>query len=168
MDAKTLRAALTDLAKQERQTRAEFLRLLAELDGDRHYLELGFASTIAFLTGELRLSKASAYRRVAAARLIRRMPGVLPWLRDGRLTLTKLALLKDVLSEENHADVLARAAALPEHEVAALALRLANRETPPPPRDSTGRSRWQSRSLGRSPVPVLKPPPCQLSRTKSR
>jgi len=77
-------------------------------------------------------------RTAAAPRPSARKSGckTLPWLRDGRLTLTKLALLRDVLSEENHTAVLERAAALPEDEVAVLAFRLGNRETPPPPRDS--------------------------------
>src|SRR5438105_1548997 len=77
-----------------------------------------------FLTERFGFSNASAYRRHVAAGLARRMPSLLRWLEDGRVSLKKLCLLKDILTKENCESVLARAALLSETEVSALASEL--------------------------------------------
>src|SRR5437016_4733362 len=115
-DPNTLSARLSALAQSERELKVEFLRLLGELDSRRYYLELGYPSSFAFLTGHLGLSNASAFRRITAARLLGRMPSIAGYLESGRLSLTKLSYLKDVLTEESCKALLERAAALGEKE----------------------------------------------------
>jgi hypothetical protein len=122
----SLAAALSDdalhnrlgtLLADERNVVADFLIHLEELDRRRLYERLGFASLFDYCVGRLRLLKGAAYRRITAARLVRRFPGIEDYLRDGRLCLTTVALLKDVLEAENVGRVLDAASHKSKEEV---------------------------------------------------
>jgi hypothetical protein len=95
-----LTARLYELRVEERHRLVEFLAYLAELERRRLHLDLGFASAFAFCTDHLGLTKGAAYRRTTAARLADRFPIVADYLADGRLNLTTLVELRDVLCEE--------------------------------------------------------------------
>jgi hypothetical protein len=113
-DDATLISTLRTLAAREREALADFIVHLAEFDRRRLYLAAGFPSLFAWLVDHLHFAKASAYRRVTAARLYQRMPAVAAYLREGRLGLVKLCLLKDVLEPESHLALLEQAASLSE------------------------------------------------------
>lgn len=132
-DDATLTARLTSLARHERELRADFIVYLAEFDRRRLYAAAGFPSLFAWLTDHLHFAKASAFRRVTAARLQARMPAVAAYLRDGRLSLTKLCHLKDVLEPDRCLALLEQAAALSENEVFELAAVLDPRRASSPP-----------------------------------
>jgi hypothetical protein len=136
IDNATLIARVTDCARREREARADFIVYLAEFDRRRLYSLAGYPSLFAWLQEHLRLAKASAYRRVTAARLHARMPAVAAYLREGRLSLTKLCLLKDVLAPNNCLALLEQAAALSEKDVEELAAILDTSRAVPQPRDS--------------------------------
>jgi hypothetical protein len=102
-------ARLGELVSDERSIAIDFILHLAELERRRLHLELGAPSLFAYCTDRLRLTKGAAYRRTTCARLVTRFPAALDHLRDGRLCPTTLALLKDVLTDENHRAVLDRA-----------------------------------------------------------
>src|SRR5262245_59901728 len=123
-DHQALCARLTALAHAERAFKLEFLRALGELDERRLYLELGFSSTHGWLVEHLKLSNASAFRRVTAARLLRRIPLLSGYLESGQLSLTKLSHLRDVLTVQNAPHLLEWAARLTEREVECLATSL--------------------------------------------
>ena len=74
---------------------------LERFDRRRLFECKGHASTWDFLRRDLRLFEGSIYRRVFSARLIGRFPQAIDRLRDGRLCMTRLAMLKDVLNEAN-------------------------------------------------------------------
>jgi 5-methylcytosine-specific restriction endonuclease McrA len=98
----------------------------------RHlYLDMAFSSLFAFATGSLGYSKAAAFRRTTAARLLARFPVVADYLADGRLNLTTLVELRDVLREERVDEILGRAAGRTEDEVKELVAALAPRPAPP-------------------------------------
>jgi hypothetical protein len=101
---------LLQIRKQERSLLVELLRCLAELDRRKAVLALGFPSLFAFCTEHLGLTKASAFRRTTAARLLARFPLVAEYLADGRLNLTTLVELRDILDEAHLIDILDRAA----------------------------------------------------------
>ena len=126
-----LTARLYSLRAQERSLLVEFLAYLGELDRRRLHLELGFPSTFAFCTDHLGLSKGSTFRRLTAARLLVRFPMVAEYLSDGRLGLTTLVELRDVLGEDGLAQTLDRAAGKTEEEVKALAAALKPQPAPP-------------------------------------
>jgi len=126
--------ALTDrlyeLRKQGRSLLVELLAYLAELDRRRLALELGFPSTFAFLTDHLGYTKSAAFRRITAARLAARFPIVLSYLADGRLGLTTLVELRDVLEEPRLGEILDRAAGRTEEQVRELVAALRPRPAP--------------------------------------
>jgi hypothetical protein len=109
----------------------EFLAYLGEVDRRRLYLELGWPSLFAYCVEHLGLSKASAFRRTAAARLLLRFPVVADHLADGRLNLTTLVELRDVLVEDRLGEILGRAAGRTEEQVKELVAALAPRPAPP-------------------------------------
>jgi len=126
-----LTARLYSLRAQKRTLLVEFLACLGELDRRRLHLELGFPSTFAFCTDYLGLTKSSTFRRLTAARLLVQFPTVAECLADGRLGLTTLVELRDVLCDETLAQTLDRAAGKTEEEVKALAAALKPQPAPP-------------------------------------
>ena len=79
-----LAARLYQLRGHERPLLPLLLRHLAEVDRRRLYLDMAFPSLFAFATGFLGYSKAAAFRRTTAARLLARFPVVADHLADGR------------------------------------------------------------------------------------
>jgi 5-methylcytosine-specific restriction endonuclease McrA len=126
-----LTARLYELRSQERALLVEFLRYLAELDRRRLYLEAGYPSLFAFCTEYLGLTSSSAFRRTTAARLLARFPVVATYLADGRLCLTTLVELRDVLEESRLDEVLGRAAGRTEQQVKELVAAMRPRPAPP-------------------------------------
>src|SRR5206468_12264755 len=122
-DQQVLCARLTALAQAERALKVEFLRVLGEFDERRLSLELGYSSTHAFLVERLGMSGGSAFRRVTAARLLRKIPAIAGYVEAGRLSLTKLGTHQDVLTIANADELVERAAGLTEREVESLAVR---------------------------------------------
>jgi 5-methylcytosine-specific restriction endonuclease McrA len=157
MDDQSLISRLTELLARERELRADFIAYLAEYDQRRLYLVAGYPSLFAWLTEAMRMSKASAYRRVMAARLVGRIPAVLEVLRDGRVSLNKLCAMKDILTPENVDDLLRRVAELSEQDVDELATRM-SRPQSPGPRDSI-RILLPPTPLPRSEPDLFSPPP---------
>ncbi len=132
LDARTLARRLGELAGDERQVQVEFLLHLAEFDRRRAYLELGFGSLWDHCREALHLREGAAGRRIGAMRVLRRFPGLADALRDGRLCISTLSLLGQVLTPENVEELVARAAfrtmAEVDHLVASLKPRQAPRE----------------------------------------
>jgi len=132
LDARSLARRLGELAGDERQVQVEFLLHLDEFDRRRAWLELGYGSLWTYCLEVLHLREGSAGRRINAMRVLRRFPGLADALRDGRLCLSTLALLGQVLTEENAEELVARAAyrstAEVDHLVASLRPRPAPRE----------------------------------------
>src|SRR5512132_4742561 len=81
---------LLALLRSERNTLADFILVLAELDRRELFRELGYASLFQFLQRELGLSDGLAYFRMKACRLVRDFPQIVEPLRDGRLCVTNV------------------------------------------------------------------------------
>ena len=101
------------LAARERQTTAELIRALIELDTRRLYLGEGCSSLFTYCTQALRLSEHATYGRIEAARAARRFPALLELLEDGSVTLTTITLLAPHLTETNHVASCSRRASRP-------------------------------------------------------
>ncbi len=170
LDSRTLARRLGELAGHERKVQVEFLLHLEEFDRRRAWLELGHGSLWAFCLEVLHLREGSAGRRIGAMKVLRRFPRLADALRDGKLCLTTLALLGQVLTEENAEVLLARAAfrtaAEVDHLVASLRPRPAPREglrqLPEPA--GTGTAPLREEPPGAPPGPrspsALDPPAC--------
>jgi len=95
-------AEVARLATSERQTTADLVAHLAELDERRLHRRAGYPSLFVYCTEVLRLSEGGAYNRIEAARTARRFPQVLDLLSRGELNLGTLRLLGPCLTSENH------------------------------------------------------------------
>lgn len=112
---------------------AELLVLLGEIDSRQLYATCAFPSMFAFCVGELGLSEDAACNRIAAARLVRRHPAAVEYVRKGRIHLTGLRLLAPVVTEANADEVLAAAAGKSKRDIEELVARL---QPKPPVPDS--------------------------------
>src|SRR5262252_1555515 len=108
---------LRALLGNERNALVEFILRLADFQRLKCWAELGYASLWLFLRKELGLSEAMASYRAAAAELVGRFPQIVDFLRDGRLCVTNLIKLRDVLTEANCEEVLAQVAGKPRRDV---------------------------------------------------
>jgi len=104
-----LLTATRGLVGRSNQLPAALLAHLAEVEARGVHRERACASLYTYCIYELRFSEDEAFRRVSAARLVRRFPAVLDAVASGELHLTGLLLLGPHLTEQNLTEVLARA-----------------------------------------------------------
>lgn len=100
--------SLKQLVMQEQQCTAKVVAHLAEVEIRRAYLPWA-SSLFVYATLHLHLSEAAAYKRITAARLVRRFPAVLDALMQGDVHLGALNALAATLSDDNCAELLAAA-----------------------------------------------------------
>jgi hypothetical protein len=98
---------LVTLVATHRACMAEIIEHLAEIDARRAYLELGYPSLFRYCEEQLNFSEDEAGRRIEAARLLRRFPGIVSYLRSGAVSLSVLCALKAHLTPENCDELLA-------------------------------------------------------------
>jgi hypothetical protein len=98
---------------------------LSEIEHRRRDLESGCSSLYDYCTRRLGMSNGEAYRRITACRILRRFPIMLEPLARGEINLCAIALLRDVLTEDNVEDVLRRASNTSTRAVEELVAKLA-------------------------------------------
>ena len=130
--ARDIDRRLADLVRSERHLVVQFVIELAGFARRELYRELGYTSLFYYCVRQLGLSKSSAFRRSEVARLIARFPVIGEQLAGGRLSIRVLVELREVLTEENHAEVLARAVDKSQEEAQLLAVEY---QPKPVPRD---------------------------------
>ncbi len=124
--------ATRELVRRSCAVEAELLLHLGEIDQRRLYLDRAFPSMFAFCTRELGFSEGAAYNRISVARAARRLPALIDAVRSGSVHLAGLRLLAPHLTDENHAEVLQRAAGRSKEEIGELVAALAPRRPLPP------------------------------------
>jgi hypothetical protein len=100
---------LERVVARERETTAEMLALIAEVDRRRLFARESQRSMFRYCVRKLHMSEDEAYKRIQAARAARRHPVILEMLADGRLHLTAVVLLAPVLGNPGGATLLAEA-----------------------------------------------------------
>jgi hypothetical protein len=85
-----------------------------------------------YCTEQLKLANACAFLRTTAARLIRKYPAVGDYLRDGRMCLSTVVALRDVLTAANHEELLEQAAGKTEEQVKVMVAELSPKAAPAP------------------------------------
>jgi hypothetical protein len=109
LDNAELTAALSRLARCEREATAALIVHLAEFDARRLHEGEGYSSLFQYCMAVLHLSESAVYNRIHAARVARRYPAIIEGLESGALSLTTVKLLSPHLTAENHAGLLAAA-----------------------------------------------------------
>src|ERR1700676_2038925 len=128
--ARDIDRRLAELVRNERRLVIQFVIELAGFAKRELYRELGYSSLFYYCVRQHGLSKSTAFRRSEAARLIARFPAIADRLATGRLSIRALVEVRDVLSEENHAEVLARAEGKSPEEAQVLAVEYKPRPIP--------------------------------------
>lgn len=110
---------------KERQSLARVIVYLVEVEERRVHLALACSSMFDFCVRKLGLSEGEAFRRLAAARLVRRFPVLLDAIASGQIHLSSLVLLRNLFTEANVDDLVAAASGKTKREVEELAARMA-------------------------------------------
>jgi hypothetical protein len=116
----TLLSQLDDLVRRDRGSCARIIAHVAEVDARKLYLDRGAPSMIDYAKRVLGFSDSAAYRRVTAARLVRRFPLLLDRIASGAVHLTALTILGPHLDEENCERLVAAASGKSRLELEAL------------------------------------------------
>src|SRR5262245_13526712 len=122
---------LSLLLSQSRRVEAELLAHIGEVDRRELFLSQACSSMFVYCVEVLHLSEAEAYLRIAVARAARRFPVILLMLGEGRLHLSGIALLSSHLTEDNCAQVLAKAAYRTKRQIEELVAELAPKPDAP-------------------------------------
>src|ERR1700687_4859432 len=128
--ARDLDRRLADLVRSERHLVVQFVVELGDFAKRELYRELGYTSLFYYCVRQLGLSNSSAFRRSEVARLIGRFPEIADRLAGRRLSIRALVELRDVLTDENHAEVLLRAEGKSQEEAQLLAVEYVPRPIP--------------------------------------
>lgn len=100
-----------------RKLLARLLAYLAEVEHRRLHLEAACSSMFEYCVRRLGMSDGEAFRRTTAARLVRRFPVLLDKISRGQIHLSAVVLLRDHLTDENHAELIDRACGKTKLEV---------------------------------------------------
>ncbi len=95
-----------ELVARGNAVEAELLAYLAEVDARRLYLEEGCSSMFVWCQRVLHFAESVAYKRIQAARAVRRHPQLLGAVRGGELHLTAVSLLAPKLTQDNCAELI--------------------------------------------------------------
>src|SRR5687768_1770814 len=115
------------LAGRSNEITAELLAYLGEVEARGLHLGQACSSVFAFCVERLHMSESAAGKRITAARVARRFPVVLEMIERGEIHLTTVNMVAAHLTDENHAEVLARARHRSKREVEKLVAELAPR-----------------------------------------
>lgn len=111
-----------------RGVEAGFIAHLAEFDARGLYKKLGYGSLFTYCRDVYGYSESRAYKRIHAARAVRRFPIILERLASGRLHMTAVSVLAPHLTEENLLRVIDSAEKRTKYELERLVASLAPRE----------------------------------------
>lgn len=100
---------LSELLGSEHRVLARLIEHLIEVEERRLDRRRAYTSMFDFCVRRLGLSEGEAYRRITAARLVRRFPHILEKIERRQIHLSALVLLRDHLTDENHEELVALA-----------------------------------------------------------
>lgn len=109
--------AVDTFVAKSNDAEADLLRLLAELDERKLYLERAQPSLFAFCMSELGFSESVTHNRIVVARASRQHPEILDHLRAGRIHLSGLRVLAPLLRTQHRDAVLAEAAGKSKRQI---------------------------------------------------
>lgn len=119
-----------DLRDGDRVLASVLARLIQVEDRSVH-LRQGYKSMFDFCTRRPRLSAGAAQRRLVAARLAKRYPRLLNAIRDGRIHLSAVELLKELFNETNVDFLIEKACGKSQRELELLVAQLRPRPDVP-------------------------------------
>jgi len=106
---KKLIERLGGLLGSEHRVLARLIEHLIEVEERRLDRRRAYTSMFDFCVRRLGLSEGEAYRRITAARLVRRYPHILEKIERRQIHLSALVLLREHLTDDNHEELVALA-----------------------------------------------------------
>jgi hypothetical protein len=169
-----LLSTLTEMVVSERKLVVQTVLYLIEVEDRRLHLKLAYSSVFDFCRRRLGFSEGEAFRRMTAARLVRRFPSLLARLERGELHLSGLALLRNHLTDANHEELANEASNKSKREIEELLARRAPKPDVPATIRQLPSPRLPAASVEPSlptpsfagptpPSPLQSPPPAPLS-----
>jgi hypothetical protein len=131
MSDRVLVDRLVELLRQERQLTAAVLVHLAEVEARQLYRPAACSSMHVYCTRVLGMSEDQAFKRIRAARVVRRFPVVGVAVEEGRLHLSGVVLLAPHLTADNVESLVAEASGKSKAEIDVVLARLAPRPDVP-------------------------------------
>jgi hypothetical protein len=122
---------LQTLCLDARRLDVQVILLLIAVDERRLHLTSACSSLFDFCVRRLGMSEGAAFRRITAARLVRRFPRLLGQIESGAMHLSTLVLLRDHLTETNVEDLVTAVSGKTKREVQELLARVAPRPDVP-------------------------------------
>ena len=122
-----------ELAAEERVLISDLVACLAEVDARMLVRDRHWPSLFDYCVFSLHWSESAAYRRIRAARAVRKFPMILEMLRDGRLHLEGVVILHAFIDDADFASLLLKAVGMTTKSIESL---VADRRRDPPVRDS--------------------------------
>jgi hypothetical protein len=107
LPAHQLLARLHALARRANAVEADLLAHLGEVDSRRLFLEEACSSMFVYCQRVLHFAEGVAYKRIHAARAVRRFPQLMDAVRRGELHLTGVTLLAPQITTENCSELIA-------------------------------------------------------------
>lgn len=123
--------SLREVVARTNRGAASLIAHLAEVDSRRLYLDAACSSMFAYCTQRLGFDEGAAFKRIAVARLVRRIPMVLEMIAAGRVHLAGLSVLGPHLTEENHRTLLRAACGKSRRDIELMVAELAPRPDAP-------------------------------------
>jgi hypothetical protein len=123
--------SLDALCVDARRLDARLIAHLVEVEDRRLHLQAACSSMFDFCVRRLHMSEGAAFRRINAARLVRRFPALLAHVERGEVHLSTLVLLRDHLTESNLDDLVLATARKTKREVEELLAQRAPRPDVP-------------------------------------
>ena len=141
MSDDALIAQIGTACRAERRFVADVVSYLVEVEDRRLDLRSGSSSLFDYCVRSLGMSEGAAFRRINAARLVRRFPCLLAKLSRGELHLSGLVLLRDYFTNDNVEELAAAASHRSESKLRKLIARRWPRSAVPERIDKLRRSR---------------------------
>ena len=127
MSDRELVGKLEELVGEERRLTAAVLEHMGEVEARQLYLPAACSSMFVYCTRVLAMSEDQAFKRIQAARAMRRFPAVAAAVAEGRLHLTGVVRLAPHLTDDNVEALVAEASGKSKAEIEVLLARLAPR-----------------------------------------
>ncbi|MGK5090324.1 HNH endonuclease signature motif containing protein [Bdellovibrionota bacterium FG-2] len=106
-----------ELSARYKRAESELLEILDQVDRHRVYLKRGHSSLFLYVVHELGLSESVAYNLITVARKAREVPELRGLIADGTITLSNARKIAPVLTPQNKAEWLQRAASLSQRQL---------------------------------------------------
>src|SRR6185503_15165283 len=116
-------ARLVELVREERRLTAAVLLHLAEVEARELHVRTACSSMFVYCTRVLGMSEDEAFKRIRAARALRKFPVVAAAVAEGRLHLTAVLLLAAHLTDERAGELVAGASGKSKAEIEILLAR---------------------------------------------